>query len=102
MEDSKRLKAFHKARELLVNAGIDSVLLEHAFEHASILDVGADSKHHQTVGYMQCLSDLFHLDAFAKPETSKGIVTDFGATEKLVAEGRLTPEEAHELLRGEG
>lgn len=101
LEDNSFCKEYERAISALKSIGLYNALLEKVVlradspEHPQGTEIAA-AAHYESLGYIRCLEDLFNLKA-SKSEETYTPVPDFGATERMIASGEITEEEAAEL-----
>lgn len=103
LKDRESISKYRKGIQFLKEARADLVLLElSAAEPVNALHPQgmqmAAAQHYERLGYQKCLADIFSLDEIS--DTTSPLVADYGATEKLLADGTITEDQAREL-RGE-
>lgn len=100
----EKVSKYRAALAVLYQLGIDQMLADLSLakdtiaENVSLLEANA-LQNQRTIGYKECIEDLFSLDKDIIPEEFKGS-PDYGAVEKMIAEGRINAEDADELLKG--
>lgn len=101
-KESKEAKdKYRNALALLVEVGVDQVLLELSAQ--TFTDAGhpqgvqmAAAKHYESLGYQKCIADLLSLDKLVEQESAP-VSADYGATQRMLDRGEITEEQALEL-----
>ncbi len=103
-KDTEKIKQYRHALAILYRLGIDQILSE----LGSAVDVPDDHPNiefanamynQQAVGFRKCLATLFTLDETEIPQEER-VNPDYGAAERMVAQGLINEDEAEELLKG--
>ena len=101
LDDKSFCREYERAISALKSIGLYSALLEHALlrsgspEHLQGTEIAA-AAHYDSLGYIRCLEEIFNLTASPSTETYTP-VPDFGATERMLASGEITEEQAQML-----
>lgn len=102
LNNSDKISKYHAALKLLSDAGVEEVLIELGGSvekldpaHPNSIQVAA-TEQYKSLGYNRCLELLYSLTSL-DPNSNASESPDYGAIEKMLAEGRITEEQAEQL-----
>ena len=98
------VKRFRLAISILYQLGVDNLLIQ--IGSANEPNIGVDPlvghalQNARAVGFRECVQTLFSLAEAPVPEGAV-IAPDYGALDKLLADGKITQEDYDDLSNGE-
>lgn len=97
-------KAYRTAISTLLELGIDTLLLELAFNtevlssHPNVIEANA-LENQRRLGYVEAINTLFQLEEVTVSSRIIDVPRDYGARDALVAQGKVTTEEMEQFER---